>query len=96
MTDKEKWIYIKEFIENVSNEIKPQLTKSSIDSVSHYLRHDEYEMAFEILFLGIMDLKDISNIDFLESKKVGKLLKLHEESVFDFDFWNKFEEFIRQ
>lgn len=35
---------------------KPNLDLKSIDAVLHYLDHDEYEMAFEGLFIDLMTL----------------------------------------
>lgn len=94
--ENETWKYIKEFIQFILKTVNLKLDKKSIDSVNHYVDHDEYEMAFEGLFLEIMQLKEILEIDWQKSKEVGKLLKLDEESVFDFDFWNKFEDYIKR
>jgi hypothetical protein len=92
----DNWKYIKEFIQMTLESIQLKLDKESIDFVSHYINHDEYEMAFEGLFIEIMKLAKAPKIDFIESKKVGELLKLDEESVFDFEFWEKFEEYIKR
>ena len=94
--ENETWKYIKEFIQFILKTVNSKLDKESIDSVNHYVDHDEYEMAFEGLFLEIMQLKEIPKIDWQKSKEVGELLKLNEESVFDFDFWNKFENYIKR
>lgn len=90
------WKYIKEFIQSILKTVNSKLDKESIDSVNHYVDHDEYEMAFEGLFLEIMKLEEIPKIDMLKSKEVAELLKLNEESVFDFDFWNRFNDFIKR
>jgi hypothetical protein len=85
---------IKEFIQLVLKLVESKLDNESIDYVNHYINHDEYEMAFEGLFLEIMKFEKIPEIDFLKSKEIGELLKLDEESVFDFDFWNKFKYYL--
>jgi len=41
-----------------------------------------------------MKIEDVPKIDLIKSRKVAKLLKLDEESVFDDGFWNKFEQYI--
>ena len=91
---KDELIYIKNFIQTLLTKVQNDLQKDSIDSVTHYLEHDEFEMAFEGLFLELMSINDIPDIDFQKSKEVGEILKLNVESVFDFEFWNKFEKYI--
>ena len=87
------WNSIKNYIISVLETVKTNLDQESIDSVKHYLDHEEYEMAFEGLFIEIMKLNSRPNIDFIEGRKFGKLLKLDEESVFDFNFWRQFENY---
>ena len=91
--EKDNWEYIKSFIQTLLLEVK--LDRESIEAINHYLEHDEYEMAFEGLFIEIMKLEEVPKIDFVESMKVGRKLKLNEESIFDFEFWKKFETFIK-
>ena len=71
----DNWKYIKEFIQRILKSVQLKLDKESVDSVNHYINHDEYEMAFEGLFLEIMKLDKIPKIDLMESKEVGELLK---------------------
>lgn len=79
--------YVKDFIDSILELLKNTLDKETINAVQHYLSHDKYEMAFEGLFIDIMDLPEVPEIDFLKSRKIGQLLKLDKESVFDFNFW---------
>lgn len=76
--------------------VHSKLDKEAIDFVQHYIEHDEYEMAFEGLFIEIMKLEEIPKIDLFKSKEIGKSLKMNEESVFDFDFWNKFDNYVKE
>lgn len=92
----DNWKYIREFIQSILKTVQPKLDKETVDSVNHYIDHDEYEMAFEGLFLEIMKLNKAPKIDLLKVKEVGELLKLHEESIFDFEFWKKLEEYINK
>ncbi len=87
---------VKEFIQLTLKIVESKLDSESIDYVNHYINHDEYEMAFEGLFLEIMKLEEIPEIDFLKSRKIGELLKLNEESVFDFDFWHNFKNYLEK
>lgn len=71
------------------------LNDESVRAVTHYLNHDEYEMAFEGLFLDLMEVNIFENPEILEQCYIlGKLLGLDKESVFDVDFWKKFSEFV--
>lgn len=87
---------IKEYILLTLEIVESKLDSESIDFVNHYVNHDEYEMAFEGLFLEIMKLEEIPKIDFLKSKMIGELLNLNEESVFDIDFWHKFKIYLQK
>ena len=87
---------IKEYILLTLEIVESKLDSESIDYINHYINHDEYEMAFEGLFLEIMKLEEIPKIDFLKSKKIGELLKLNEESIFDIDFWYKFKNYLEK
>ena len=90
----DKWEDIKNFIEEVLETVKHELKSDSEESVRHYVIHDEYEMAFEGLFIELMQLKDKPKIDYSKCKKIAVMLKLNEESIFDNNFWENFKEFI--
>ncbi len=62
-------------------------------SVRHYINYDEYEMAFEGLFIELMSLNEKLNIDYSESYKIALLLKLNEETVFDANFLEEISSF---
>ena len=58
------------------------------------LNHDEYEMAFEGLFLDLMKLGHFqSSFDIAHAVHLAKALNLHQESVFRDDFWPLFQAF---
>lgn len=63
--------------------------QSIVKEVKHYLACDEFEMAFEGIFLEIMQLEKVSNIDLRQGLKVGQSLKLNEGTVFDIKFWEE-------
>ena len=69
------------------------LDQDSQDAVSHYITHEEYEMAFEGFFLEMIN-KKVNSSKFLVYVDLGKNLGLDKESVFDGDFWNKFSIWI--
>lgn len=84
------------FITSVLKELEPFLNIESIDAVTHYLKHDEYEMAFEGLFLDIMHLNQYPDIDYKQARMIGEDLSLNKESVFDSDFWPRFITYIEK
>lgn len=89
--DKENRINIERFIEDMLFLVQADLDTTSVTAIRHYLHHAEYEMAFEGLFIEIMTLEEIPQIDLIKTKEVARLLNLHEETVFERDFWKKFE-----
>lgn len=85
---------ILDFIEYTLKKVQEYLDEESIEAVSHYLSHNELEMAFEGLFLEIMSLDTPLEFNWDQCRQIGEKLNLHEETVFDFEFWPKFEAFI--
>jgi hypothetical protein len=83
-----------DYISHVLSIVRSDLDIDAIDTIKHYLDHDEYEMSFECLFTEIINLTTIPSIDFSKAMEMGRLLKLNEESVFDTTFWIKFERYI--
>ena len=85
----------KTYIEKVMKRHSEFLNSETIEAVKHYLDHDEFEMAFEGLFL---DLMKIENFHFLmeceECKEIALSMNLDSDSVFDAAFWEKFLSFI--
>jgi hypothetical protein len=73
--------HIEEFIERTLSIVQLNIETDAIDAVKHYLYHGEYEIAFEGLFIEIMQLEKVPPIDLHESKRIAMQLKLHEESV---------------
>ncbi len=94
--NKKTWIYIRDFIQSTLRSVQFNLDDDSVDAVTHYLDHDEYEMAFEGLFIEIIGLDIAPLIELKKSMEIGKLLKLNEESVFDIEFWDKLENFVKK
>jgi hypothetical protein len=89
-------IYVKAnlLLRLVLAEYKNKLDSESISTIKHYLDHDEYEMAFEGLFLDLM--KENTCIDkkiLIECISIGKELNIDQSSVFDSEFWTKFINF---
>lgn len=67
------------------------------NQVQHYLDHDEYEMAFEGLVWELI-MKNVTppSFDFVVWETLANDMGLMENSIFDDDFWNKFQEWGRQ
>lgn len=84
------------YIENILAKLAGHLEEETVESVSHYLHHGEPEMAFEGLFLDVMEVNPTVDLDWRQCEEIGRQLNLHQASVFDFEFWPKFEEFVHQ
>jgi len=94
MENKVDWKIIETEIRKLANEFQDKFEREILDLVFHFLNHDEYEIAFEILFTEIMKLENIPNPDYIRFKEIGLALKLNEETVYDPEFWNNFIRFI--
>jgi dimeric dUTPase (all-alpha-NTP-PPase superfamily) len=89
--EKEYWLKVDKQLQDLLNHFSESLDEESVQSVQHYLDHSEYEMAFEGLFIELMNLKcSFSEEEFLTYIELGEKLGLNEESVFDAEFWEKF------
>ena len=88
------WNMIESFLKKTILLVSSKLDQKSIEAVNHYVNHAEYEMAFEGLFIEIMKMNEVPDIDFSKSKEIGLLLKLDKESVFDVGFWKKFKNYV--
>lgn len=82
--------YLKEVLLQISSKLDPE----TVEAVQHYITHDEYEMAFEGLFIDIMKLKDAPKIDYLKGLDVMTHYHLDEMTFFEGDFWYKFKSFV--
>jgi hypothetical protein len=86
----------KSFVEGVLLRINSELDKEAVRDVNIYLTHGEYEMAFEGLFIEIMNLGIAPDIDWHKSGEIAKKLKLDEESIFDYNFWARFSKYVEE
>jgi len=92
--ENESWQAIIDYIRMVLLIVSDSIDNESVQIINYYLAHDEYEMSFEILFIEIMLLKQPPGIDFLTALDIGKKIRLDQESIFDSNFWNKFEKYV--
>ncbi len=92
---KEFWIMVNHFLQTVLKQFMDDLDDESIEAVQHYLDHDEYEMAFEGLFIELININaELSTETANKCIVLGKKLYLHEEYMFDKKFWEKLERFL--
>lgn len=72
------------------------LCKEAVDEVFHYIKHNEPEIAFEGLFIEVMQLGYVpQGLDKAGCIDLGKYLRLDRESVLDDDFWRKFVAYLQ-
>lgn len=71
------------------------LCSEAIREVQHYVEHGEPEMAFEGLFIELIEVGKIpKSVDKVSCLQLGVYLKLDVESVLDDAFWMKFNQFL--
>ncbi len=73
------------------------ISEDGLQEVKHFFEHDEYEMAFEGLVIELMTInKYPEQYNYEEWKNMALKFGLDKESVFDGEFWNKFEKWGRK
>ncbi|MDQ0087462.1 hypothetical protein J2T12_000856 [Paenibacillus anaericanus] len=72
---------------------KSILLSDDLEWVMHYLEHGEYEMSFEGLVIEFYTTdKYPSHFNYEQWKELAVSFGLDKESVFDENFWEKFNE----
>ena len=93
--DTEFWTVVDQFLRMLLNQFTDDLDDESIDAVLHYLEHDEYEMAFEGLFIELIKVNAVLSVeDANKCLKIGENLGINKDSVFDMNFWQKLNTFL--
>ncbi|MFD9897357.1 hypothetical protein [Mesorhizobium sp. NPDC059025] len=64
------------------------------EEIDRLLANREYEMAFEGFFLELIALKRQINLDPDRCRELGRALGLDRHSVYDAEFWQKFENYL--
>ncbi|PUA36421.1 hypothetical protein C8Z91_23730 [Paenibacillus elgii] len=85
-------------IENAEKRLFEYISKSEmvislegLEEVKHFYEHGEYEMSFEGLVIEFMRINVYpTDFNFSDWKQLALDYGLHNNSVFDGDFWNKF------
>nr|WP_208450335.1 hypothetical protein [Burkholderia anthina] len=89
--------FVKDQLLLLLEDYEGELGRETVDSVRHFIGHGEYEMAYEGLFIDLMDIRfDPNEINVDIYQKIGEDLNLNEERVFDEGFWEKFEDYLNK
>lgn len=88
------WSVTKEELSFLVNLLAGKIDKPSLIEIEHFIDHNEYEIAFELLFLEIFNKENLPVFDYKKAKNIALLLKLDQETVYDTDFWTNFSKFI--
>ena len=84
---------LREFLFEIVN--KANIDESSIEAVKHYISHAEYEMAFEGLFIDLIEINFyLSDKQKEMAMNFGKQMGLDHESVFSDSFWDGFLNYV--
>ena len=94
---KHHWLQAEKSIGELLTKFPKHLDLETIRFVKECLTHREYEMAFEGLFIELIDAEIVLS----EAEKeryftLGQDLGLNIESVFDDGFWNAFSKFVNE
>jgi len=87
--------WIDKSIMSLLNFYSEKLGVETYETVKNYVEHDEYEMAYEGLFLDLISIKfSPHEIDLPRYLDIGISLKLNKESCFHPDFWSYLTHYI--
>lgn len=90
----------KKLVADIQSEIDANvgiIPPERLNDIQHYLDHDEYSMAFEYLYLEVMEH---ANARFIlgpdKAREMAIFFDLDDENecVIDHEFWPKFEAFL--
>ncbi|KLV04647.1 hypothetical protein ABT56_14410 [Photobacterium aquae] len=71
------------------------LCEDAVSEIVHYIEHNEPEIAFEGLFIELIQLGVLpKNVDKTSCIELGEYLNLDSESVLGDEFWSKFIAFL--
>ena len=89
----------RQFILETLQQQEALISAENAGYVRHYVRHDEYEMAFEVLFLSLMEHpRPAAGVDFAQAVEMARELRIdgEEGSVFDADFFTKLSRYATE
>lgn len=94
----EKDVDWKELANSIQAEInvsKYWLQTEKAQWIQHYFDHGEYAIAFEFLFLELIENnKILYSMNARRAKEIGLILDLDKEQQYDENFWTKFLSFL--
>ena len=91
-TNSDNFKQIDQFVRSTMS--RADLDAESVEVIGLYLDNREYEMAFEGLFLELIKSGKTIKLNTSECMGMARQLKLDKETVFDYQFWPKFEAFL--
>ena len=95
MNDSIDIITVNKKIKAIIELCRDHICKDALSEIIHYIDNSEPEIAFEGLFIELIQLGTLpKNIIKASCVELGRDLNLNRESVLDDDFWNKFIAFL--
>lgn len=95
MQEELDYFFVKDRLAVLLEKYENVLDKETSESVRHFIEHDEYEMGYEGLFIELMKINfNPRDIDMKEYLRIGGLLGLSRESIFDCDFWVHLKSYV--
>jgi hypothetical protein len=89
------WQQLVTDIQSEINANKEKIPEDRIKCIQHYLDHDEYAMAFEFLYLEIIERNGATcTLGKEKAQKIALMLDLDKEMNYDQAFWKKFQKLV--
>lgn len=80
---------VKAWVFNKLMLIRSFISDETFSDISHYLDHDEYEIAFEYLLLEVMDANIVEHFAAVEVIQMALFLGLDKDFHYDENFWSR-------
>jgi hypothetical protein len=85
------------FITQTLQQVEALISAEMAGWVRHYLKHDEYEMAFELLFLAIMEQPRPAVVDFVKALNMATEFPFDEDGgIYDYHFFSKLAKYTAE
>jgi hypothetical protein len=95
--DEIDYVWIRDQLLALVETYKEVLDKETVESVRHFVDHDEYEMGYEGLFIELMKAGfNPGDMKFDLYLNIGKLLGLDKKNVFVDGFWKKLTDHVNK
>ena len=93
------FVHAEQFILRTLQQEEALISVENAGFVRHYIKYAEYEMAFEVLFLSLMEhpRQTMAKVDFTLAVEMAKEFRIDSEGgIFDYNFFDKLSRYAAE